>query len=160
MQTFQIDKLGTAPFDGTTLINADTIGINVQTISSESRTILTIPSTLGAGLVDIRSFFPSLESRTIVGFWCAITGDFAGNFTGGFFGVRGPAAPGGARTTGPVPLTGTPGFLPVGGPLTVDMLLFIVTDPADTGPYRLICNIEDRPTQFLRAAIGSGQLSV
>lgn len=161
MQTLQIDKLGTAPFDGSTLINADTIGLDVQTVSSESRTIITIPAAQAAGLLDIRSFLPALDSKTIVGFWCAITGDFVGNFTGGSFGVRGPVAPDGVtRTAALIPLTGTPGFLPVGGPLMVDMILSVTTDPADTGPYRLICNIEDRPTQFLRAAIGSGQLSV
>ncbi len=162
MQTLQIDKLGTAPFDGTTLLNPAITPVAITKEPSENRTILTIPDGVAVGRIDIGSLLGIPTGNTYNLHDAALGGDFAGSFTGGVFEILGPPNPTNVgRASRPFPLTGGTGIGITGGThwFLPGSLMAITTVVADTGPYRVVLLVEDLPNQKLMAAIASGEIS-
>jgi hypothetical protein len=162
VQTVQIDKLGTAPFDGTTVLDPLAVPITVQTFSGESRTVISIPSGFAVGQINIGALLGIPSGNPFMIHDLSITGDFAGNFTGGSVQILGPPDPITiSRPALTFPLVGTPGIHVPDGPrwLLPTFLLAITTLVGDTGPYRIVMLVEQNPNQKLAASVASGMLS-
>ena len=163
MQILQIDKRGTALFDGTTLVDPDlNPSITVENIGEENRTVVTIPDGVAAGRFDVADLLGIPEDNTFVLHELSIGGDFAGDFTGGLIQILGPPNPlNTGRSVKPITLSGTSGITIFGGSQwnPPGSLLAIRTDAPDIGPYRVVVMVEKVPNQKLMAAIASGELS-
>lgn len=163
MQTIQIDKLGTAIFDGATLVTPGvTTGVTVTKDATENQILITIANGVAAGRFDLRQIVNIAPTNSLALLAASIGGDFAATtFTSGEFALVGPDNPLGTNTEQSqqlADLAGGTGILvgnaPSGIPrwVPVQHLLGITTNVADTGPYRVILLVEERPTIQLEAA--------
>lgn len=165
MQTIQIDKLGTALFDGTTLVTPGvTIGVTVQQVPAENQILINIADGVAAGRFDLREIVNIAPTNSLALLAASITGDFLGDFSGGSMGIIGPDNPTGSGTEQEAVLGTLVNGILVGGPagsaliprwFPVDHLLSITTIAGDDGPYRVILLVEERPTLPLEAAFAS-----
>jgi hypothetical protein len=155
VQTIQIDKLGTAIFDATTLVRPGiTPGVSITKDATQSQILITIAAGIAAGRFDLREIANVAPTNSLALVSMSIGGDFGGDFTAGDFFIIGPDSPANNGTEGTIVLGAIdPKGVLVGDPrwFPEQHLLGISTAVADTGPYRVILLVEERPTLPIEA---------
>ncbi len=168
MHTIQIDKLDAVPFDGTTLVTPGvTPGVTISQDAGQNQILINIDPGVAAGRFDLRQIVNIAPTNSLALLAASIGAAFLPpTFTSGGFSIVGPDNPTGSGTEQSLligDLTGSDGIL-VGGPpptstiphwFPVQHLLGILNDPVDTGPYRVILLVEERPTLPLEAAFAA-----